>query len=163
MNIRFLLLSVTLIIMICPAVAQNSSPSRLTQDFGFTGAVNIINRSSVSVGFGKIGYIRNLHAGGSYDELLGYTFENEFVVEDEFLYAPKLGIHVNLLFFYIGISTGFYTNFRDRSFLTVNPELGIGFFLCFILWNPTITIADFGENLTQHNLTVKVLLPFSVF
>lgn len=165
MNLRVLLLPVGYIMMMFPAIAQQPDRNPVAwKDFGVTGSFQIENRRSVSVGFGKIGFIRffNMH-GGIIPDPFGYTFENEFVIEDEFLYAPKLGVHLNLVLFYVGASMAFYTNFHDRSCLTINPELGIGLLAAFVLWNPTITIADFGENITQHNLTVKVLLPLDAF
>lgn len=113
------------------------------------------NRQSISVGFGRIA-IPTVHGKR---ELFSYTFENEFMLDEGFLYAPRIGGHINLWLLYFGASTAVYTNFSDRTCWTFNPELGVGFIFAFIIWNPTITIADFGEKINQHNLTLKVIIP----
>lgn len=151
-----------------PMVAQQTDPYPLTwKDFGITGSFQMKNRQSLSIGFGRI-FISGGHADpngifGTSKGLFSYTLEHEFVLNDRFLYAPKLGMHLNMWLFYVGASTAYYTDFHGHSCWAISPELGAGFIFGFILWNPTITIADFGENITQHNLTLKVILPLGAF
>lgn len=145
----------TLHLLLClPCFSQQQNTAWLPwDDAGVTASIQYLERPSISIGVGKLRmpFMTRNH--------LSYTAEVEGVFDGGFLFAPKIGVHLNLIWLYAGASTAFYTNFHDRFCWALNPELGMGFYYGYLVFGSRLSLAGYAEDFDLVTASLKALIP----
>ncbi len=117
--------------------------------------LNIESSDKTKYHFIDIGIMKVRSTEGIHPSSSAIYFSNEIGLDSKFVWGPKLGGVISLMFLVVGAEVVYYTDF-DSGSLRLIPYFGFGSHKLRFTINPNITLTKGGFPLNSGNLNITI-------